>query len=382
MFGAVQRCDSQRSCSAIIVAAVCGLPSTRAANPRSCTARSSEEPHRLVPRAGQGLGVQILLQHVVGIRHSVSMISFHQLIDGGDKDGARAKFERLVAQLVSRQYQGVKIVAALRGDWGLDVVVGEIDAVLSVWQAKFFIDGVGEAQKAQIRESFKAVMEKAGQKGFTVNVWTLCIPIDLDPDALTWWTGWKKRKEREHGVRIELWHRTALETVLLSPDAERILVAYFPNVATPGASPPAVQELPEDVMYEDMLFIKQLQAARIAELESAKQQFFNAEALAREVADKRVPDHMNALRAERADLRSIWEDRYNKACTDCDDAEGLLPPLHPEVMAAIERRHDSGRLEVLPMHLIHRKGGMHQVVESGDAGWVRDFRAVTEAHRA
>ena len=310
------------------------------------------------------------------------MISFYQLIDGGDKDGARAKFERLIAQLVSLQYQGVKIVAALGGDWGLDVVVGEIDDVVSVWQAKFFIDGVGEPQKAQIRESLKTVMEKAAEKGFTVNVWTLCIPIDLDPEALKWWTGWKKRKEREHGIRIELWHRTSLETVLLAPDAERILAAYFPNIAIPAATPPDVHELPADVTYEDMLFIKQLRAARIVELESAKQQFFNAEALAREVADKRIPDHMTALRAERADLRSMWEDRYNKACSDCDDAEGLLPTLHPGVMEAIEHRHHSGRVEVLPMHLLHRKGAMHQVVESGDAGWVRDFRAVSEAHSA
>ena len=320
-------------------------------------------------------------ERVLPIRHPTLMISFYQLIDGGDKDGARAKFERLIAQLVSLQYQGVKIVSALRGDWGLDAIVGEIDDVLSVWQAKFFIDGIGEAQKSQIRESFKTVMEKAAEKGFTVNVWTLCIPIDLDPGPLVWWTGWMKRKEREHGVRIELWHRTRLETILLAPDAERILAAYFPNVAVPALAPPQVQELPEDVTYEDMLFIKQLQAARIEELESAKQQFFNAEALAREVADKRVADHINALRAERADLRSIWEDRYNKACTDCDNAQGLLPSLHPEVMEAIERRHDSGRVAVLPMHLIHRKGGMHQIVEGGDAGWVRDFRTVAEAHR-
>ncbi len=50
-------------------------------------------------------------------------------------------------------------------------------------------------------------------------------------------------------------------------------------------------------------------------------------------------------------------------------------------MEAIERRHDSGHIEVLPMHLIHRKGAMHQVVETGSAGWVRDFRQIAEAHR-
>ena len=56
---------------------------------------------------------------------------------------------------------------------------------------------------------------------------------------------------------------------------------------------------------------------------------------------------MQALQAERADLRSIWEDRYNSACAVAEGADGLLPGLHPEVMEAIERRHDGGRVEVL-----------------------------------
>jgi hypothetical protein len=50
-------------------------------------------------------------------------------------------------------------------------------------------------------------------------------------------------------------------------------------------------------------------------------------------------------------------------------------------MAAIERRHDGGRVEILPMHLIHRKGAMHQVVQAGRAGWVRDFHGLAEVHR-
>jgi hypothetical protein len=310
------------------------------------------------------------------------LISFEQLIGPGGKEGARTTFHRLIAQLMALSYKGVKLIDAKSGDWGLDVIVGEIDEVLSVWQAKYFIDGVGEVQKDQIRESFSQVMKKAKEEGFSVHVWTLCIPVDLDPQALKWWSGWKKRQEKEHDVHIELSDRTGLETTLLSPDAADIRDLYFPPVGakpTPKAPPP-IEELPADVSYEDMLFIKQLQEAQIVELESAKQQFFNAEALAREVADKRVAEHMHALQAERADLKSIWEDRYNKACSE-PEGDGLLPELHPEVMEAIERRHDSGRVEVLPMHLIHRKGAMHQVVENGSAGWIRDFRAVAEAHR-
>lgn len=312
------------------------------------------------------------------------VISFEQLIGPGGKEGARTTFERLIAQLVGLSYMGVKLVDAKGGDWGLDVIVGEIDEILSVWQVKYFIDGVAETQKEQIRESFSQVMKKAGEEGFSVDVWTLCIPVDLDPDALKWWTGWKRRQEKKHDVRIQLWDRTGLEKTLGSPDAADVRETYFPagGAKQKPPAPPPIEELPEDLSYEDMLFIKQLEVARIVELESAKQQFFNAEALAREVADKRVAEHMQALQAERADLRSIWEDRYNKACAEPDGTDGLLPELHPEVMEAIERRHDGDRVEVLPMHLIHRKGAMHQVVENGNAGWVRDFRSVAEAHGA
>ena len=308
------------------------------------------------------------------------MISFHQLIGAGGKDGARETFERLIAQLVRLRARSVKRVDANPGDWGLDVFVGEIDGVMSVWQAKYFIDGIGKPQQTQIRESFSQVTAQAKQRGFTIDVWTLCVPVDLDAASLTWWTGWRKRQERETGVRIELWDRTELEGLLLTPDAAELRAVFFPAQGASAATPPPVLDLPDDVTYDDMLFIKQLKAAQIHEHGSAQQQFFNAEVLSREVADKRVAEHVLALQAERADLRSIWEDRYNRFCANPDPGDGLLPELHPDVMEAIERRHDSARVEVLPMHLVHRKGTMHQVVEDGRAGWIRDFRKVTEAH--
>jgi hypothetical protein len=312
----------------------------------------------------------------------VAVISFQQLIGEGGKEGAREKFERLIAQLVRLQFRAVRRVEASPGDWGLDVLVGEIDGVISVWQAKFFIDGFGRPQQAQVRESFAQVVKQAEKQGFTVDVWTLCIPVDLDGESLKWWTTWMKKKQREAKIRIQLWDRTELESLLLTLDAAHIRSAYFPTTVAHrgGLAPLAVVDVPSGVTFDDMLFVKQLEAAQILEHDSAKQQFFNAELLSREVADKRVAEHILALQAERADLRSIWEDRYNRACGEASGGR-LLPSLHADVMDAIERRHDGGRVEVLPMHLVHRKGAMHQVVDAGRAGWVRDFRAIAEAHR-
>jgi hypothetical protein len=311
----------------------------------------------------------------------VVVISFHQLIGDGGKDGARETFERLTAQLVRLQFRAVKRVEANPGDWGIDVLVGEIDGVISVWQAKFFIDGFAKPQQAQVRESFAQIVAQAAKQGFTVDAWTLCIPVDLDAESLKWWTTWTKKQERETGIGIQLWDRTELEGVLLTLDAADIRAAFFPTtvVVPAGAvAPLAVVDVPPDVTYEDMLFIKQLEAAEIREHDSAKQQFFNAELLGREVADKRVTEHVLALQAERADLRSIWEDRYNQACRT--SGGHLLPTLHAEVMQAIEHRHDGAGVQVLPMHLVHRKGAMHQVVEAGRAGWVRGFRAIAAGH--
>lgn len=316
------------------------------------------------------------------IGQAVPVISFEQLIGDGGKEGAREKFERLVAQLVRLQFRTVKRVEANPGDWGLDVLVGEIDGVISIWQAKFFIDGFDKPQQAQVRDSFGQLVAQAEQRGFAVDVWTLCIPVDLDAKNLSWWTTWSKKKEREAGIRIQLWDRTELEGLLLTPDATHLRSAFFPTspARADAIAPLAVVDVPSDVDFDDMLFIKQLVAAKIREHDSAKQQFFNAELLSREVADKRVPDHMLALQGEQADLRSIWEDRYNRACAEASDG-GLLPALHADVMEAIERRHDGAGIQVLPMHLIHRKGAMHQIVDTGSAGWVRDFRAIAKTHR-
>lgn len=279
------------------------------------------------------------------------------------------------------QYRSVRRVDANPGDWGLDVFVGEIDGTISVWQAKFFIDGFDDSQKAQVRDSFERAISCAKEEGHKLDGWTLCVPIDLDGKNLKWWNTWKKKKERENSIKIELWDRTELEGLLLTPDAEPVRSIYFPRIGA-GLAPSAplgVEELPSDVSYENMLFIKQLEAAQIREHDSAKQQFFNAELLGREVADKRIPEHMSVLQGERADLRSMWEDRFNRACGQAT-VDGLLPSLHWDVMDAIERRHDRAQVQVLPMHLIHRKGVMHQVVDAGHAGWIRDFSKIVKEH--
>jgi hypothetical protein len=125
-------------------------------------------------------------------------INFHALIKGAaGKDGARTRFERLITQLVKLDHGAARRVEANPGDWGLDIIVGDFgEGRIMVWQAKYFIDGVRAVQKTQIAEALAQVMKKAAEEKFLVEVWTLCLPVSLDPATTKWWDTWKKDKEK------------------------------------------------------------------------------------------------------------------------------------------------------------------------------------------
>ncbi len=309
------------------------------------------------------------------------MIEFNTLIgDTGSIDGARARFEELITHLVEITNPGARSITANPGDWGVDTFVGELDGMISVWQSKFFMDGVQEAQKKQIRDSLDSLMKNATSQGFLVATWTLCIPCSMDAPATQWWDNWKKRMESKHAITIQLWDKTVLQRLLMSPDATNVRKEYFGSSRLPMPRLPiAVKEVPKETAYEDMLFIKQLLAANITELDSAKRQFFNHDLLAREVTDKGVVEEMEALQTCQAETHSLWENRFNKWCA-IGPMGDRLPELHSDVMQAIEAQYNAGLPTRLPMSLIHRFGAIQQVVEDGSAGWVRSYREIARKH--
>ena len=56
-------------------------------------------------------------------------------------------------------------------------------APVDVYQCKYFINGVDDPQKAQIRESFKTA---SNSPDFTVNAWYLCLPVNLSVSEARW----------------------------------------------------------------------------------------------------------------------------------------------------------------------------------------------------
>lgn len=309
-------------------------------------------------------------------------IDFRVLISqAGSEEGARVFFQRLIASLVRLKYKDAREIRPNPGDWGIDVIVGKLTDMSLIWQAKYFIDGVGEAQKGQIRESFTTLMKKAEEKRFIVNAWTLCIPCNLSADETQWWEGWKKRNSKKYRVKIELRDETALRSELESPDAEHLKMGYF------GANPTIIgyflqvlrehptrdiQELPEPSLYEEALFINKLRVGGTTEVTSAKTQFFNAELLTQEILDKGDLSEISSVRGLKEKLRSIWETRFNEACAH---TQTEFIGLYPTVMRAIENQ-DMKSLESpkTKATLIHKQGIIHQMANRCDVGWTRNFR--------
>lgn len=308
-------------------------------------------------------------------------ITFHALVaKAGTKEGARPLFEKLVAQLVRLVHRGVRRVEANPGDWGIDVFVGTLDdGGVHVWQSKFLIDGVSKGQQQEIRDSFKACVEAAHREGHTLLSWTLSIPVSMDGPTSKWWDKWRGQKQREYSVAIQLWDETELEGLCLAPEAVAIRSSYFGNGEI-HEHPRAIEPVPGDQDFEHMLFVRQLRAAEVAELDAAKQEFFNAELVSRDVADKGNEIEIRYLDSVRAEALSLWSYRYNERCS-VEDGNPLLPGLHSLVMRALEEHHRSAGRGVVPLSVVHRFGSMHQVVETGCAGWIRDFRRIAEEDR-
>jgi hypothetical protein len=168
-------------------------------------------------------------------------IDFHAHLLRAGEGGASADFEQMLALLVG----AVERERAMRirphpGDWGIDVLVGDLRGRAFVWQAKFFIREFGPSQRDQVRASFRSAMAAAARLHHRVERWTLCVPCSMDAPSTRWWQDWSGRQRLEHGVQVELWDQTELIRLLLRPDAEDVRSAFYDpySVRRPGHEPP------------------------------------------------------------------------------------------------------------------------------------------------
>lgn len=155
-------------------------------------------------------------------------ISFvaHQL-RAGNEAGARAEFENMLAQLLAATSPDTRMIAANPGDWGIDVLVGDLAGQVTIWQAKYFMPIVTGRHRKQIEKSFSSARRAAAQHGFGIDRWVLCVPSSMDAPTAAWWDAWKAARQAESAVRVELWDETALRKLLIDPRAAHVRRHYY-----------------------------------------------------------------------------------------------------------------------------------------------------------
>jgi hypothetical protein len=298
----------------------------------------------------------------------------HQ-IRAGNLAGARDDFEQMLAMLVAAVYPGARAIAANPGDWGIDILLGELSGLVVIWQSKYFWPSVTRSAQAQIRESFESATGAAQRNGYRLRRWVLCVPSSMDPATAQWWDKWKARQQRETGVLIELWHEAVLRNLLITPDAAHVR-RHFYDPYVPSQTPRTPLRDVDPGVTEDLeraLFVRQLRAAGHVELDSAKREYFNADLLAREILDKALPAELDALSEADGLVHGIWEARFNAACQRHPTEPGL-PGLHADVMRDI--RESGAFPALLRAGPVHRCGLMHRVVQHRRAGWVTHWRTI------
>ncbi|UCS92443.1 AAA family ATPase [Echinicola marina] len=117
--------------------------------------------------------------------------------------GARHKFEEICASLFKRKFpsQNVKSVRVSVGDGGIDIFIGKLGIEpIKIVQCKFFVDGIKDSQRSQIRESFKKIITS---DDFMPSQWILCIPEKLSISEHKWWSDWKNRQIANYNLSQE-----------------------------------------------------------------------------------------------------------------------------------------------------------------------------------
>ncbi len=260
------------------------------------------------------------------------MIDLSRLEIGAGKAGAREKFERLIARLIKLQFYDAQEVKPNPGDWGIDVYIGKFTSGdITVWQAKYFPDGVDDCQKDQIRRSFNQIVDKSKEKSFCVNAWILCIPSTLDGDSKIWWEKWASTKQKETGISIRLKERLEIVTMLQTPEAHPLCIEF--NLADRTEllmEERTIEPLPlkESCEYDHSFFILKLLAAGITETEPAKKQFFNAEIVSKEILDKKDKFELAELNGLYDKIHDLWSTRFIEAMQS-QNAEAETRRIYP-----------------------------------------------------
>lgn len=310
---------------------------------------------------------------------------FKYLVGKYTEAGARDKFEKICIEIFQEKFgPAAKEVEPSPGDDGIDVIVGDLTDKPLIYQCKFFINGVGESQKQQIRESFKTVISKHPN----ISSWYLCVPVGLNIQELQWWSTWKSKTKAQHKIKIELCDGAFLLKEFkkcsgynstfdddIRNDLEQV------RIFLEDANKRVYEEVlygEDDIssMYNDTVFISMLKSAQIIEVEDFKIDFYNAEIAKHEARSK---DDINGER-QYANLRkkiySIWQTQYRQH-KHFSDGNTLIDKTYLRVEDL-----DSSTLEtqISSFNLLAKKGILHQLADDKKLGWVDNYLEVLDRY--
>ena len=87
---------------------------------------------------------------------------FRYLRDKYGEAGARDIFEKICVELFQKKFENAYAVQASPGDDGIDVLVGDLDGDIIVYQCKYFIDGIGDRLFISIWVFVSSVLPSVG----------------------------------------------------------------------------------------------------------------------------------------------------------------------------------------------------------------------------
>lgn len=239
---------------------------------------------------------------------------FRYLRDKYGDAGARDIFEKICIELFQKKFENAYAVQASPGDDGIDVLVGDLDGDIIVYQCKYFIDGIGDIQKAQIRESYKTVTER-----YNVVEWYLCVPILYTVDNHKWWSEWKNKKQQKDNVKIDFYDGSRLLMLLkecdmydeiFDEDVRNMLAEILEHLNSENLRiyNEIIYDLNDfsDISYDDCIFVKMLESANIFDTAEYKNDFFNAEIVKQKIVSKGQSKELLMYKQLLSKLKSIW----------------------------------------------------------------------------
>ena len=305
---------------------------------------------------------------------------FRYLRDQHGDAGAREIFEKICSQLFTALFgTDAHNIKVSQGDEGIDILVGDFSAPSDVYQCKYFIDGIGDSQKKQIRDSFNRAINSTV---FKMKSWGLCLPCELTAKEFQWWSEWKNRMTKLHNVSIILLEGGYLIAQLKKQDI--YTTAFDDDIRTKldmiqnYLISEKQKQLDEIVVllnemdtdqYEGMIFVRKLENANISEIDGCKRDFFNAELAEQAVKSQGDDEKIKLMGNLKGKTHSIWETQYRRYKNDTDGND-LLTRVYQRI-----EEMDSTTLDtpLVQFSMLAKKGVLHQWAEDCTIGWISDY---------